>query len=152
MGNVVTLTVHAYFTNILNALLCVTDELDQDIYLFAIEHMETSIHNQLQTTYKDARVNCPRDQYTQMRALKSLKVLATDTETHVNNHMKLMVSHATQSGLLVVPSLAANAGSTCGSSISTSSPFVAPGAVTTDFLASQAKNTINMKTFPEEFD
>ena len=155
MGNKVTLTIHAYFTNILNALQCVTGELDQDICLFAVEHMETSIRAQLQTTYKDARANRPRNQYAQMRALKALKILATDAETHVNNHMRMMVEHASASGLLAIPGLAANPGthgSTSGSTISTGSAIPNLAGATTDVLASQAENTIALNTFPGPFN
>ena len=88
-----------------------------------------------------------------MRSLEALKVLATDDETHVNNHMKMMISHATAYGLLAVPGLASTAGNARSAyglsiTISTAFPFVHPGAATTDVLVPQAENTINMNTSP----
>ena len=136
-GNSSRLTVHAYFTNIYTALQCMTGTLDNDICTFAVDHMSEDIRNQLLMTYTKHRQQRTRNKYTQMIALKDLKIHATLAEKNVTNTLNLV--HATTTSALSasahITTVAASNHSIAGSTITQN---------TVQVNQSQAERTIAM--------
>ena len=133
MGNGTRLTIHAYFTNLFNALTCMPGHIDKDVCLYAVENLCEDVRDHLELTYRSHCQQYPHDKYTQMRTLQILKIQCTLSEKHVYN-LSVMLSSSTANALLVnnanlainIPGLsttvAADAAALACSSISCASP------------------------------